>query len=124
MRRIEASGSKAVVAALLLGLAGCDSGGPGEGMPTDLTPGVDPNLMKVDMKSRSVAPSAAPRGRKLRGPRPRPLRPRTDTSGSADRAYRLGQAASLDSGRARLAPSRQWHLARQEARPPAIEKSH
>jgi hypothetical protein len=58
MRQIVVRGAKIAVAAFCLGLVGCDGGGIEEGMPKDLTPGVDPNMMKVQMNSRSAPPSA------------------------------------------------------------------
>jgi hypothetical protein len=73
MRRTLVNGAKVSIAFLFLGLAGCGGGGIEEGVPKDLTPAVDPNLMKVQMNSRSVPPSAvnAPKAEGAGAPAPK-----------------------------------------------------
>lgn len=47
MRRILVNGAKVAIAGLMLGVAGCGGGGIEEGVPKDLTPGVDINTLKM-----------------------------------------------------------------------------
>lgn len=58
MRRILVDSATVAVAALFLGLAGCGGSGVEEGVPKDLTPAVE--VLKADMRSRSVPPSQLP----------------------------------------------------------------
>jgi hypothetical protein len=59
MRQFLSSGVKIGISALVLGLGGCGGGGIDEGMPADTKPGVDPNMMKVNMTPTKVPPSQA-----------------------------------------------------------------
>ena len=57
MRRILVNGAKVAIAGLMLGVAGCD-GGVDEGVPKDLTPGVD--IKSLQLQPTKGVPGGAP----------------------------------------------------------------
>ena len=74
MRRILGNGANVAVALVMLSFTGCDGGGIEEGVPKDLTPGVDINSVKL---ARRRVPSL-PYRRRVQGLRQPRRRPRTE----------------------------------------------
>ncbi len=69
MKRIQASGLRVGLIALMLGGAGCGGSGSKEGMPSDVTPVAPLDSLKVDMKARNGPPGGSRRAGATQGER-------------------------------------------------------